>query len=164
MKAHVIASRMANTAVKIVEVGPRDGLQNIKDVIPTHIKTELIKRLSQTGLRTIEASSFVSPRWVPQLSDVREVLQTISPFIIQGQISYPVLVPNLKGLDGAIQSGVKEIGVFLSATEGFSRKNINCTVEESIERARKVIERALQQNIRVRAFVEEFLDTSGRPY
>ena len=146
---------MANS-VNIVEVGPRDGLQNIKEIVPTAIKVKLIQQLAATGLRKIEATSFVSPTWVPQLSDAKVVMREIAPLLSAGNISYPVLVPNLKGLKAASEAGVKEIGVFLSATEGFSRKNINCTIEESLVRARSVVEMALKLGIRVRAYVTYF--------
>jgi hydroxymethylglutaryl-CoA lyase len=144
---------MARDCVKIVEVGPRDGLQNINKVIPTATKVELIKKLSRTGLQTIEATSFVSPKWVPQLSDAKEVMNAIRPLLAQSSISFPVLVPNLIGLEAASQMAVKEIGIFLSASEGFSRKNINCSVAESLVRAKVVVEKALASGIRVRAYV-----------
>jgi hypothetical protein len=147
------ASTMARDCVKIVEVGPRDGLQNINKVIPTATKVELIKKLSRTGLQTIEATSFVSPKWVPQLSDAKEVMNAIRPLLAQSSISFPVLVPNLIGLEAASQMAVKEIGIFLSASEGFSRKNINCSVAESLVRAKVVVEKALASGIRVRAYV-----------
>jgi hydroxymethylglutaryl-CoA lyase len=144
---------MSGSAVRIVEVGPRDGLQNIKDVVPTATKIELIRRLAQTGLRTIEATSFVSPKWVPQLSDARDVMESMRSSVVQGDVSYPVLVPNLKGLEAAMVLGVQEIGIFLSATDGFSRNNINCSVEESLVKARAVVLKARGQGIRVRGCV-----------
>lgn len=144
---------MLGSAVRIVEVGPRDGLQNIKDVVPTATKIELIRRLAQTGLRTIEATSFVSPKWVPQLSDARDVMESMRSSVVQGDVSYPVLVPNLKGLEAAMVLGVQEIGIFLSATDGFSRNNINCSVEESLVKARAVVLKARGQGIRVRGCV-----------
>lgn len=144
---------MSGNAVRIVEVGPRDGLQNIKDVVPTATKIELIRRLAQTGLRTIEATSFVSPKWVPQLSDARDVMESMRSSVVQGDVSYPVLVPNMKGLEAAMALGVQEIGIFLSATDGFSRNNINCSVEESLVRARAVVDKARGQGIRVRGCV-----------
>ena len=144
---------MANEHVKIVEVGPRDGLQNIKEILPTALKLALVKRLSQTGLQTIEATSFVSPRWVPQLADAKEVMKGICSFSSSSTISYPVLVPNLKGFQAALLAGVKEIGLFLSASEGFSRKNINCGIEESLERAHTVVRAARHHDIRIRAYV-----------
>jgi len=144
---------MLGSAVRIVEVGPRDGLQNIKDVVPTATKIELIRRLAQTGLRTIEATSFVSPKWVPQLSDARDVMESMRSSVVQGDVSYPVLVPNMKGLEAAMALGVQEIGIFLSATDGFSGNNINCSVEESLVRARAVVDKARDQGIRVRGCV-----------
>ena len=138
--------------VNIIEVGPRDGLQSITETVPTTTKIQLIEKLSKTGLHNIEATSFVSPKWVPQLSDATEVMRAIAPLIKQETIAYPVLVPNIQGLEAAFQTGAKEISVFVSASEGFSRKNINCTVLESIARARVVVKKALQRNFRVRAW------------
>ncbi|THW17238.1 pyruvate carboxyltransferase [Aureobasidium pullulans] len=149
---------MLGSAVRIVEVGPRDGLQNIKDVVPTATKIELIRRLAQTGLRTIEATSFVSPKWVPQLSDARDVMESMRSSVVQGDVSYPVLVPNMKGLEAAMALGVQEIGIFLSATDGFSRNNINCSVEESLVRARAVVDKARDQGIRVRGYLSCVVD------
>lgn len=137
--------------VKIVEVGPRDGLQNVKKIIPLETKVELLQRLAKTGLQTIEATSFVSPRWVPQLSDSSKVMQAIQPLLNHPSIAFPVLVPNMKGLQQASQAGAKEIGIFLSATESFSRKNINCSIAESLERVGPVVKTALDKGIRVRA-------------
>jgi hydroxymethylglutaryl-CoA lyase len=151
----VVASIMAQTnAVRIVEVGPRDGLQNITSTVLTSVKIELIQRLSSTGLQVIEATSFVSPKWIPQLADAREVTRAILPLVQGGAVAYPVLVPNLAGLEAAVDAGVREIGVFISAAEGFSRKNINCSIAESLERVRRVTERALPLGIRVRGLVE----------
>ena len=139
-------------AVRIVEVGPRDGLQNIKEPVPTSVKLELIQRLRATGLRTIELTSVVSPKAIPQLADCRDVLGNESIRQLQGQsgLRLPVLVPNLKGLDIAIEHGVKEVAVFVSATEGFSKANINCTVQQGIERAKAVAEKAIECGITVR--------------
>ena len=139
-------------AVRIVEVGPRDGLQNIRDKIPTATKLELIQRLEECGLRTIELTSIVSPRAVPQLSDCRDVLgnDRVQQSITNPSLRLPVLVPNIKGLNIAIQHGVREIAVFISATEGFSKANINCSVEEGIARAKEVTSLALKSNIVVR--------------
>ncbi|KAI5199737.1 pyruvate carboxyltransferase [Aureobasidium subglaciale] len=146
------------SAIRIVEVGPRDGLQNIETTVPTATKIELINRLSTTGLRTIEATSFVSPKWVPQLSDARAVMQSMKSAVATGDISFPVLVPNLQGLEAASALDVKEIGIFLSATEGFSRKNINCSVEESLARSRMVVEQAKSQGIRIRGYLSCVID------
>lgn len=136
-------------SVKIVEVGPRDGLQNITQTLSTKLKVELIERLATAGLKTIEATSFVSPRWVPQLADAKEVLEGIS-HQTRTTVNLPVLVPNIQGLKLASQSQVKEVAVFVSATEGFSKKNINCTVDESLARSKAVIDEAINLGIRVR--------------
>lgn len=132
-------------SVRIVEVGPRDGLQNIRDSVPTQTKLELIRRLQATGLSTIELTSVVSPRAVPQLKDCREVLQDeeVKTFLQNPRLRLPVLVPNEKGLKIAIEHGVREVAVFVSATEGFSKANINCTVQEGLERAKRVAALAL---------------------
>lgn len=139
-------------SVRIVEVGPRDGLQNIRDSVPTATKLELIRRLEDTGLNTIELTSVVSPRSIPQLADCRDVLgnSVVTQLVSKSHLRLPVLVPNVKGLDIAIQHDVKEIAVFVSATEGFSKANINCTVEQGIGRARNVASLALKSNIVVR--------------
>ncbi|GAB1213875.1 hypothetical protein ATERTT37_003028 [Aspergillus terreus] len=136
-------------AVRIVEVGPRDGLQNIKDPVATSVKLELIRRLRESGLSTIELTSIVSPRAVPQLADCREVLrdQTIKQLQQHDGLRFPVLVPNPKGLDIALEYGVKEVAVFVSATEGFSKANINCSVDEGIERASRVAEKAIRNGV-----------------
>ncbi|MCL6711309.1 hydroxymethylglutaryl-CoA lyase [Pseudomonas sp. R2.Fl] len=144
--------------VRIVEVGPRDGLQNEKAVIATADKIELIDRLSRTGLRTIEATSFVSPRWVPQLADAAEVFTGIHR---EPGIAYPVLVPNETGYDRARAVGVEEIAVFTAASEAFNRKNINAGIDESIERFRPVLARATADGVRVRGYVSTVL---GCPY
>ena len=144
--------------VKIVEVGPRDGLQNEKELVSTEAKVELINRLSNTGLTAIEASAFVSPKWVPQMADASDVLAQIER---KPHISYPVLTPNMKGLERAIVSGVKEIAVFGAASESFSQKNINCSIKESLERFAPVIETAKKENVKVRGYVSCVL---GCPY
>lgn len=137
--------------VRIVEVGPRDGLQNIRDYIPTPTKLELIRRLKETGLGTIELTSIVSPRIIPQLADSREVLGDEEVRRMGGKdLRFPVLVPTVRALEIAVQYGVKEIAVFISATEGFSKANINCSVEQGIERARNIASLALKSNIAVR--------------
>lgn len=139
-------------AVRIVEVGPRDGLQNIQKPIPTPTKLELICQLADTGLKTIELTSVVSPKAIPQLADCRQLLQDAYVKQLRGKqdLRLPVLVPNLKGLDIAIEQGIREIAVFISATEGFSRANINCTVDEGIKRAIKVASKAVSTGINVR--------------
>ncbi len=140
----------ATPAVRILEVGPRDGLQNIKQTIPTHLKVEFIRRLASTGLRDIEPASFVSPKWIPQLADGAEVMSQILPLAQQNNIRLSVLTPNEKGLERAIHSGAKEVLVFVSASEGFSKSNTNCTIEEALERSRVVAENALKRGIAVR--------------
>jgi hydroxymethylglutaryl-CoA lyase len=144
--------------VRLVEVGARDGLQNEKQIVPTAIKIELIDRLSATGLRSIEATSFVSPKWVPQLADAAEVFAGIAR---RAGVSYPVLVPNEQGYERARAVGVEEIAVFGAASEAFSRKNINASVEESIARFEPVIARAGQDGVKVRGYVSTVL---GCPY
>ncbi|KAH7211283.1 hypothetical protein BKA60DRAFT_523600 [Fusarium oxysporum] len=143
--------------VQIVEVGPRDGLQNIKASIPTATKVELIRRLADTGLINIEATSFVSPKWVPQLADGAEVMKEILArpgHIYQSrQMNYPVLAPNLKGLENASRAGAKEIVVFASVTEAFSKANQNCTVEEALQQCEAVTKKALSLGIRVRGVI-----------
>lgn len=144
--------------VKIVEVGPRDGLQNEKQPISVETKIELINRLSETGLSAIEAGAFVSPKWVPQMADTDQVLTGINK---NPRISYPVLVPNQKGMEMAVDVGVKEIAVFAAASETFSQKNINCSIAESLERFAPVIDTAKNHNIKVRGYVSCVL---GCPY
>ncbi|KAL4897491.1 hypothetical protein BDV59DRAFT_190480 [Aspergillus ambiguus] len=142
-------------AVRIVEVGPRDGLQNIREPVPTAVKVELIQRLRESGLSAIELTSIVSPRSVPQLADCREILehQTIRHLQRQQGLRLPVLVPNLKGLDIALDCGATEVAAFVSATEGFSKANINCSVDKGIERAFRVAEKARQNGVAVRGYV-----------
>ncbi|KAF9160303.1 3-hydroxymethyl-3-methylglutaryl-CoA lyase [Actinomortierella ambigua] len=144
--------------VKIVEVGPRDGLQNEKTIIPAETKVEFINRLSDTGLSVVEATSFVSPKWVPQMGDAKKVITSITK---KPNVNYPCLTPNLKGLDSAIEAGVKEVAVFLAASEAFSKKNINCSIEESFERVRPLIVKAKEHGIQVRGYVSCVL---GCPY
>lgn len=144
--------------VKIVEVGPRDGLQNEKELVPAAVKIALIDRLSATGLAAIEVTSFVSPKWVPQMADNAEVLAGINR---HPGVDYPVLVPNLKGMEAALAADIKEIAIFASASELFSQKNINCSVAESIERFAAVIDLAKQHQIKIRGYVSCVL---GCPY
>ncbi len=136
--------------VKIVEVGPRDGLQNEKQVVPTEIKIELIERLADAGLRAIEATSFVSPRWVPQMGDNAAVMHGIKrdPATV-----YPVLTPNLQGFDAAVQAGATEVAIFGAASESFSHKNINCSIAESLKRFEPVVSAASALEIPVRGYV-----------
>jgi hydroxymethylglutaryl-CoA lyase len=141
--------------VKMIEVGPRDGLQNEAMTVPLATKVELIDRLSATGLSVIEAGSFVSPKWVPQMADTAEVLSRIQR---RPGIRYPVLVPNMKGLEAALAAGVDEIAVFGAASETFSRRNINCSIEESLERFRPVVADARSKGVRVRGYVSCVVD------
>lgn len=144
--------------VRIVEVGPRDGLQNEKAIIPTPVKIELIDRLGATGLRSIEATSFVSPKWIPQLADAAEVFSGITR---RAGVNYPVLVPNLQGYERARAVGAEEVAVFAAASEAFSKANINASIEESIARFEPVLERARADGVRVRGYVSTVL---GCPY
>ena len=144
--------------VRIVEVGPRDGLQNEKIDIGTAAKIELIDRLSKTGLRSIEATAFVSPKWVPQMADAAQVLAGIHR---NPAIAYPVLVPNEQGYERARAAGATEVAVFTAASEAFNLKNTNATIEQSLERFRPVLERANADGVRVRGYVSTVL---GCPY
>ncbi|XP_072176060.1 hydroxymethylglutaryl-CoA lyase, mitochondrial-like [Diadema setosum] len=144
--------------VKIVEVGPRDGLQNEKVVVPTETKIKLIDRLADTGLSVVEATSFVSPKWVPQMGDHREVLTGITR---RPGVSYPVLTPNLQGFQSALEAGAEEVAIFGAASESFSKKNINCSIEESLERFSAVMEAAQKAKVKVRGYVSCVL---GCPY
>lgn len=138
------------TSVRIVEVGPRDGLQNEKQVVPTATKVELIARLGRAGLKSIEATSFVSPKWVPQMGDNAEVMATIER--LPG-VDYPVLTPNFKGFEAALAAGAKEVAVFTAASEAFSQKNTNCSIAESLTRFEPVLAAAAQAGIKVRGYV-----------
>ena len=144
--------------VRIVEVGPRDGLQNEKALVATADKVELINRLSQTGLRSIEATSFVSPKWIPQLADAAEVFTAIER---KPGVAYPVLVPNEQGYERARAVGAEEVAVFTAASEAFNRKNTNAGIDESIERFRPVLARATADGVKVRGYVSTVL---GCPY
>lgn len=144
--------------VRIVEVGPRDGLQNEKTLISAADKISMIDALTDAGLQTIEAGAFVSPKWVPQMADTDAVFAGIRK---KDGVSYPVLVPNEKGMDSALAAGVKEIAVFAAASESFSQKNINCSIKESLARFEPVITQAKQNDIRVRGYVSCVL---GCPY
>lgn len=144
--------------VKIVEVGPRDGLQNESAVVPAVVKIELADRLSAAGLPVVEAGSFVSPKWVPQMADSDTVFRGIKR---HAATNYPALVPNLKGLEAALEVGVKEIAIFVSASEGFSQKNIACSRAESLERLAPVTARALSEGLAVRGYVS---CVAGCPY
>lgn len=159
--------------VTIYEVGPRDGLQNESVALPAATKAEFINRLADAGLPVVEATSFVSPKWVPQLADAAEVLESI---VRKPGVRYPVLVPNERGLDRALEAGVEEVAIFGSATETFARKNLNRTIDESIEMFAPVAKRALEAGVKVRGYlsmcfgdpwegdvgVEQVVDVSAR--
>lgn len=149
---------MFPASVTIVEVGPRDGLQNEPQVIPTETKIALIERLAATGLPVVEATAFVSPKWVPQMADHDAVLRGIRR---RPGVRYPVLTPNMKGFEAAAAAGADEVAVFGAASESFSRKNINCSIAESLERFAPVVEAARQRGIRVRGYISCVL---GCPY
>lgn len=144
--------------VKIVEVGPRDGLQNEKKMVPSDIKVDFIDRLSMTGIRQIEATSFVSPKWVPQMGDNFEVFTRIKK---RPGVNYTTLVPNKQGMESALKAGCKEIAVFTAASEGFTKKNTNCTIDESFNRFKEVVEMAKAQQIKIRGYVSCVM---GCPY
>ncbi|HUC62925.1 MAG TPA: hydroxymethylglutaryl-CoA lyase [Alphaproteobacteria bacterium] len=144
--------------VKMVEVGPRDGLQNEAKTLAAALKVELIERLAAAGLRAIEAGSFVSPKWVPQMADTAEVLARLAR---KPGISYPVLVPNMKGYEAARAAGVGEIAIFGAASESFSKRNINCSIEESLARFTPVTEAARRDDVAVRGYISCAL---GCPY
>jgi len=144
--------------VKVVEVGPRDGLQKERLIVPTDVKIELINRLTATGLTAIEATSFVSPKWMPQMADNAQVMAGITR---KPGVSYPVLVPNLQGFEAAVAAGATEVAVFGAASETFSEKNINCSIAQSLERFEKVTTAAAKRGIKVRGAVSCAL---GCPY
>jgi hydroxymethylglutaryl-CoA lyase len=144
--------------VKIVEVGPRDGLQNESVTVPAEIKVQLVEKLADAGLPVIEVGAFVSPKWVPQMATSNDVFQQISK---RKGISYPMLVPNLKGLELAHAAGVQEIALFAATTETFSQKNTNCSIAESIDRFNAVIDESLRLDIKVRGYISCVL---GCPY
>ena len=144
--------------VKIVEVGPRDGLQNEATNVPTAIKIELIEKLAEAGLPAVEATAFVSPQWVPQMADNAQVFAGIRK---KPGVAYPVLVPNLKGFEAACAAGAREVAVFGAASETFSRKNINCSIAQSLERFSPVVEAARANKMRVRGYIS---CAAGCPY
>jgi hydroxymethylglutaryl-CoA lyase len=144
-------------AVKIVEVGPRDGLQNESVSLDIATKIELIERLASTGLKNIEAGSFVSPKWVPQMAGSDEVFKQLTP----SQAVYTALTPNMRGLERAMECNVKEIAVFAAASEAFSEKNINCSIDESLTQFEAVIQKASKANISVRGYIS---CVAGCPY
>src|SRR5947207_11674390 len=144
--------------VRLVDVGPRDGLQNEQAIVPTDVKVTLIDLLSDAGFPAVEATAFVSPKWVPQMADAADVLARIR----RGEgVRYPVLVPNIKGFEAALAAKADEVAVFVAASETFSRKNINCSIAESLERAQPVHVAAAAHGIRVRGYVSCVL---GCPY
>ncbi|QID16562.1 hydroxymethylglutaryl-CoA lyase [Nitrogeniibacter mangrovi] len=146
------------TTVTLLDVGPRDGLQNEKQIIATDIKVDLIARLGAAGLRHIEATSFVSPKWVPQMADAAEVMARI---VRLPGVSYPVLTPNLKGFEAAMAAGATSVAVFAAASETFSQKNINCAIAESLQRFEPVMAAARAAGVPVRGYVSCVL---GCPY
>ncbi|KAJ8321980.1 hypothetical protein KUTeg_000451 [Tegillarca granosa] len=144
--------------VKIVEVGPRDGLQNEKSIVPTETKIEFVNKLSEAGLPVIEVTSFVSPKWVPQMADHTEVLKGIKR---KSGVSYAALTPNLKGFKAAVEAGANEVAIFGAASESFSKKNINCDIDESLKRFEEVMIAANETKTPVRGYVSCVL---GCPY
>ncbi|KAM3871020.1 hydroxymethylglutaryl-CoA lyase, mitochondrial [Diretmus argenteus] len=154
----VSASKSLPKKVKIVEVGPRDGLQNEKTIVPAETKIHLIDLLSESGLPVIEATSFVSPKWVPQMADQVEVMKGIRR---KPGVSYPVLTPNIKGFQAAVKAGASEVAIFGAASELFSKKNINCSVDESLQRFEEVVKAAKEAGVPVRGYVSCVL---GCPY
>ena len=144
--------------VRLVEVGPRDGLQNEKAMVPTDVKVALIDLLTDAGFAAIEATSFVSPKWVPQMADATEVMARIRR---KPGVRYPVLTPNMKGFEAALAAKADEVAVFVAATESFSQKNINCSIAESLERVRPIFAAAKDNAVRVRGYISCVL---GCPY
>ena len=144
--------------VRIVEVGPRDGLQNEAQIVPTEIKVALIERLVAAGCEAVEATSFVSAKWVPQMGDNAEVMRLLAR---KPGVAYPVLTPNLKGFEAALAAGAEEVAVFAAASELFSQKNINCSIAESLARFEPLMAAAKQANVKVRGYVSCVL---GCPY
>jgi hydroxymethylglutaryl-CoA lyase len=147
-----------HSAARIVEVGPRDGLQNEPGQVPTDVKVRLIERLAEAGLPAVEATAFVSPKWIPQMADHTEVMERIRK---KPGVSYPVLTPNLKGFEAARAAGATEVAIFGAASEAFSRKNINCSIAESLKRFEPITVESRKSNIRVRGYVSCVL---GCPY
>jgi len=144
--------------VKIVEVGPRDGLQNEASTVPAEIKVQLIEMLADAGLPVVESGAFVSPKWVPQMATSAEVFTRIRR---RADVSYPMLVPNLKGLELALAAGVEEVALFAASTETFSQKNTNCSIAESIDRFNAVIDEAQAAGVKIRGYISCVL---GCPY
>ena len=146
------------TKVRLVEVGPRDGLQNEQAMVPADVKVALIDLLTDAGFPAIEATSFVSPKWVPQMADAAEVMARIQR---KPGVRYPVLTPNMKGFEAALAANADEVAVFVAASESFSQRNINCTIAESLERARPIFVAAAENRVRVRGYISCVL---GCPY
>jgi isopropylmalate/homocitrate/citramalate synthase len=144
--------------VRLVDVGPRDGLQNEQAVVPTDVKVALIDLLSDAGFPAVEATAFVSPKWVPQMADASDVMARIRR---KPGVRYPVLTPNMKGFEAALAANADEVAVFVAASETFSRKNINCSIGESLERAKPVFDAARANGVRVRGYISCVL---GCPY
>ncbi|KAA8910197.1 hypothetical protein TRICI_004215 [Trichomonascus ciferrii] len=162
-----LSSSAASNFVRIVDVSPRDGLQNEKAQVPSEVKLELIDRLTDCGVQTIEATSFVSPKWVPQMGDAKDLYpQVLAKYSGNGR-SYPVLTPNAKGLEGALAAAeragrpLEEVAIFGAASEGFSKKNTNRSVDESFKAFQEVVEQAKKSNVRVRAYLSTVI---GCPY
>lgn len=137
-------------SIRIVEVGPRDGLQNEKQILSAAVKSQLVDDLAATGLTTIEAGSFVSPKWVPAMANSDEVFRLINR---QNNVTYTGLVPNLRGLETALACGVEEVAVFVAATETFSQRNVNCSIAESMSKTKAVVDAALAEGLRVRGYL-----------
>ncbi len=152
------------SSVEIIEVGPRDGLQNEKQSLSVELRVELIERLAKAGLKKIEAGSFVSPKWVPQMAGTDLVLDTLNQnaaFKKEHNLSYAALTPNLKGLEGAIKHKADEVAIFSAASESFTQKNINCSIEESLHRFDDIMVEAKKMNLPVRGYVSTII---GCPY
>ena len=149
---------MIPSSVRVVEVGPRDGLQNESSAVSVESRVQLINALTHAGLKSIEVGSFVSPKWVPQMANTDAVVAQLPQ---RNGISYPVLVPNLKGLEAALAAGAREIAVFVAASESFSQRNINCSIQESLTRVHPVINTARERGLKVRGYVSCVL---GCPY
>jgi hydroxymethylglutaryl-CoA lyase len=148
---HVVRDPALPPAVTVWEVGPRDGLQNESAVVPAAVKVELVARLVSAGLRTVEVTSFVRPEWVPQLADAEEVLGALDP--ADEAVRYPVLVPNARGLDRALALGARDVAVFASATEAFSRRNLNRSLAEADAMFAPIVARAKDEGVRVRGYL-----------
>jgi len=152
------------SSVEIIEVGPRDGLQNEKKTLSVELRVELIERLAKAGLKKIEAGSFVSPKWVPQMADTDRVLDKLNgnqSLMLDTGVRYAALTPNLKGLEGAIQHRAGEVAIFSAASESFTQKNINCSIKESLQRFDAIMAQAQQINLPVRGYVSTIV---GCPY